>query len=468
MSVTIQAMEDIATSLPEISFGASGDIGNTIEVTDLGDDMGMSLLANNKYMGSDGSSGGNSGGNSFHLESGGGGGTSMNIPAFSGGVEEISIDRLDTLQPINLDLGSSPSAPQISISREAASPYQAANSFGPGGAYGNQQSSSGPSITLNSGGPPRDPIKEAAEKAELINKLQRLEAKGFPVAKRFTMDNGLDEIKAEFNRLVDARQLETSIKFQRNMLMGFVTGLEWMNNKFDPFDLKLDGWSEAVHENVEDYDEIFEELYDKYKEKGKMPPEARLIFQMAGSGFMCHLTNSYFKSKMPSADDIFKKNPELAKQFAAAAATSASPAFGNFMGMAMGGGGSQQQQQQQPQGVPLGMASGPGAFFNSPQMPQHVAANPPPVQTARREMRGPTGVDDILKTFEEVRLAEEQQSMNMPFNPPSANNSPAMAAAEELQSLASGDMGSVTTERTARGGRRRRQAPAGNVVSLNV
>jgi hypothetical protein len=465
MSVTIQAMEDIATALPEISFGASGDIGNSIEVTDLGDDMGMSLLVNSKYVNSD--SGGRNDG--FQVETNRGGGTSMNISGFGGGSDEISIDRLDTLQPISFDLGSSSAAPQISIARESTNPYQAANSFGPGGAYGNQQSSSGPAITLNAGGPPRDPIKEASEKADLINKLQRLEAKGFPVAKRFTMDNALDEIKAEFNRLVDARQLETSIKFQRNMLMGFVTGLEWMNNKFDPFDLKLDGWSEAVHENAEDYDEIFEELYDKYKEKGKMPPEARLIFQMAGSGFMCHLTNSYFKSKMPSADDIFKKNPELAKQFAAAAATSASPAFGNFMGMAMGGSQQQQQQQQQqqPQGVPLGMASGPGAFFNSPQMPQHVAAAPP-VQTARREMRGPTGVDDILKTFEEVRLAEEQQSMNMPFSPPSSNNSPAMAAAEEMQSLASGDMGSVTTERTARGGRRRRQAPAGNVVSLNV
>jgi hypothetical protein len=464
MSVTIQAMEDIATSLPEISFGASGDIGNSIEVTDLGDDMGMSLLANNKYMGPD-NGGGGGGGGGFHFETNGGGGTSMNVTGFGGGADEISIDKLDTLQPISLDLGSGP-APQISIQREAQSPYQAANSFGPGNAYGNQQSSSGPAITLNSG-PPRDPMKEASEKAELINKLQRLEAKGFPVAKRFTMDNALDEIKAEYNRLVDARQLETSIKFQRNMMMGFVTGLEWMNNKFDPFDLKLDGWSEAVHENVEDYDEIFEELYDKYKEKGKMPPEARLLFQMAGSGFMCHLTNSYFKSKMPSADDIFKKNPELAKQFAAAAATSASPGFGNFMGMAMGV-PPQQQAPPQPQGVPLGMASGPGAFFNSPQMPQHVAANPPPVQTARREMRGPSGVDDILKTFEEVRIAEEQQSMNIPFSPPSSNNSPAMAAAEEMQSLASGDLGSVTTERTARGGRRRRQAPAGNIVSLNV
>lgn len=451
MSVSIQAMEDVATSIPDLSF--SHDIGNTIEVSELGDDMGMSLLRNPKY--SSGPS----------AESG----RSVSMGGL-GGIEEIEVTPMNDVQPINLDLGGSSSEPSFRVTHES-SPYQPANSFGMDGSYANQQSASGPSMVLP-GAQQRDPLKEGAKKAELINKLQRLEAKGFPVSKRFTMDNSLEEIESEYNRLVDARQLETSIKFQRNMLMGLVTGLEFMNNKFDPFDLKLDGWGEGVHENIDDYDEIFEELYDKYKGPGKMPPEARLLFQLAGSGFMCHLTNSYFRSKMPSADDIFKKNPELAKQFAAAAATSASPGFGNFMGMAMGvpqgGGGGGGGGPQQPQGVPVGMASGPGAFFNSPNVPQHVAANPPR-QSARREMSGPSGVDDILKTFEEVRMAEEQQGADLPFNPPTAMRSPAMAAADEIQSMASGgDLGSIATERTQGGRRRVRKAPVGNVVSLNV
>jgi hypothetical protein len=453
MSVTIQAMEDFATSLPEVSFSQGGnDFGNTIEVSDLADDMGMNLLVNQKYNSSSSSSQ-----PQINLTS---------APSSSFAVEEIDVNRMDNIQPINLDFSSSTPAPSISIQRESA--YQPANSFGNENSYANTQSSSGPAISLTPS-LVRDPVKEAAEKSELINKLQRLEAKGFPVAKRFTMDNSLEEIKQEYTRLVDARQLETSIRFQRNMLISVVSGLEFMNNKFDPFDLKLDGWSEGVHENVDDYDEIFEELYDKYKEKGKMPPEARLLFQLAGSGFMCHVTNSFFRSKMPSADDIFKKNPDLAKQFAAAAAQQAAPGFGNFMGMAMGvPPGAAQQQPQQPMGVPVSMASGPGAFFNSPQVPQHVAAAPRPTQTARREMSGPSGVDDILKTFEEVRMAEEQQMPNFPSNPPMMNQNPAMAAAVELESLASGDMGSIATERTNGGRRRRRQAPTGNVVSLNV
>ena len=465
MSISIHDMEMTATSLPDI--GISSNSGNIIEVSDIHDDLGMDLLANNRYStgGNSGGNGGNSGGGNGGNSGGNGGGNPVSVGFSGGGLDEIDIQKMETSDTMTFDLGSPSSPPTFSIQREQPT-FQPANTFGSDGSFANQQSGTGPSIQMSSQA--IDPQKELLEKADYINKLQRLEAKGFPVSKRFTMDNSLSDIKTEYTRLVDARQLETSIRFQRNMMMGLVTGVEWMNNKFDPFDLKLDGWSEGVHENMEDYDDIFEELYDKYKERGKMPPEARLMFQLAGSGFMCHVTNSFFRSKMPSADDIFKKNPELAKQFAAAAASSASPGFGNFMGMAMGvppgtapgTAPTQGMPSQQPMGVPLNMASGPaptGAFFNSPQMPQNIAAAPSP-KVARRDMTGPSGVDDILKTFEEVRRAEEQAKQGG-FHMPQAS---------DMNSLGSDDVGSVGTSATGSRRGRRRTAPVGNVVSLNV
>jgi hypothetical protein len=278
--------------------------------------------------------------------------------------------------------------------------------------YDNYQSSSaGPSISLTPA-PPRDFEKERQEKVEYLNKLQRLEGKGYAISKRFTMDNSLDEIKQEYTRLVDARQLETSLKFQRQMLMGAITGMEWLNNKFDPFDVKLEGWSESVHTNVEDFDEIFEELYDKYKDRGKMPPEMRLMMAVAGSGFMCHVSNSFFRQKMPTMDDVLRSNPMLAKQMAQAAAQQAGPGFGNFMGMAMG-----MPQQQVPAASTMMDPPGPtGAFFgnSSRSAPNPSAAAQAAASSPRREMKGPSGVDDILKTFEEVRRAEMESVGVMP------------------------------------------------------
>ena len=40
--------------------------------------------------------------------------------------------------------------------------------------------------------------------------------------------------------------------------MAAITGLEFLNNKFDPFDVKLDGWSESINENIIDYEDSVE------------------------------------------------------------------------------------------------------------------------------------------------------------------------------------------------------------------
>ena len=102
-------------------------------------------------------------------------------------------------------------------------------------------------------------------------------------------------------------------------MMAAITGLEYLNNKFDPFDIKLDGWSESVNENIYDYDEVFEELSEKYGGQSEMSPEIKLLMMLGGSAFMFHLTNTMFKSSIPGMDDIMKQNPDLMKQFAQAA-----------------------------------------------------------------------------------------------------------------------------------------------------
>merc|ERR1712146_663058 len=95
-----------------------------------------------------------------------------------------------------------------------------------------------------------------------------------------------------------------------------------MGNKFDPFDLQLDGWSEAVNENIDEYDDVFGELHEKYGGKTKMAPELKLLFMLGGSAAMLHMTNTMFKSSMPGMDDIMRQNPELMAQFQNAAMNS--------------------------------------------------------------------------------------------------------------------------------------------------
>jgi hypothetical protein len=118
------------------------------------------------------------------------------------------------------------------------------------------------------------------------------------------------------------------------MLMAAITGIEFLNNKFDPFDLKLDGWAEQLNEGIDDYDEIFSELHDKYKTKAKMAPELKLMFQLGGGAIMLHMTNTMFKTSMPGMDDIMRDNPDLMEQFTKAAVDKmgdSNPGLSGFM-----------------------------------------------------------------------------------------------------------------------------------------
>lgn len=172
------------------------------------------------------------------------------------------------------------------------------------------------------------------EKFKMLQKLEELETKGVRLTKKYTMESSLLEMKGEYETHVEEREKKNSIKFQQKLLMTAITGIEFLNNKFDPFDLKLDGWSEQINENVDDYDEIFAELHEKYKSKAKMAPELKLLFQLGGSAIMLHMTNTMFKSAMPGMDDIMRQNPDLMRQFQSAAVNSmgnSNPGFSGFM-----------------------------------------------------------------------------------------------------------------------------------------
>lgn len=456
-SVTISDMHNFVENMGSSDIQISSNIGNVIELSseDLGDDLGASLLTSSRISSRPANNGSN---------------TSVSALEPIG---DIGIGSLEPLEAISFDIptGGGSSFPEISINKES-------DDFGGPSLFSNDQTATGPSINLASASRV-SPDEERKRKIDLINKLNRLETKGYTLSKHFSMDNTLEEIQLEYDRLVDAKNLEASIRFQRQCLMGVVTGAEFLNGKFNPFDWQLEGWSESVHENVEDYDEVFEELYDKYKGKGNMPPEVKLLMTLVGSGFMFHMSNSFFRQKMANVSpaDIFRSNPDLMKQFAATAAQQAGPGFGNFMGAAMG------VPQQMPQSMPQ-MPQGPGAFYQAsngmgsppmPQMPQSMAAAAAP-SVQRREMRGPSGVDDILKTFQEVRAADlESNPLMMPQTQSVFTQQPVMQAMSEIASIHSrqedelSDLQSVRTGATGqRRGRRKAAIPVANTMTLNL
>lgn len=221
-------------------------------------------------------------------------------------------------------------------------------------------------------------------KRELLYQFDRMEKKGMKLPKKFTMASSLEEMKMEYERLKKDRDVDNAVKFQRRVLMMFTSGVEYATSKYSKLNIKLDGWSESVHENIDDYDDVFEELYDKYKGKAKMAPELKLLMTLGGSAFMFHMTNNLFKNSMPGLDQVLKQNPELMKQFAAATANT--------------------MKQEQPQGS---LFSGIAGMFSNMFGSGQTQSAPMPSYNPSQEteqpkfnMRGPSNVDDIIRDFE--------------------------------------------------------------------
>lgn len=158
------------------------------------------------------------------------------------------------------------------------------------------------------------------EKADLSGKLHRLKRQGMTHVR---VPSNLDDLRVEYDRVRLELDMDASLKFQRKMLVALTSGMEFLNKRYDPFDLQLDGWSEQVCESVTDYDRIFERLFLKYRSKISCPPEMELLLMLGSSAFMFHLTNTMVKKGLASNPDFMEKMATAMAQAQAQQASSA-------------------------------------------------------------------------------------------------------------------------------------------------
>lgn len=449
------------------------EIGGVDDIVELGDDFGASLLSNSSKI----SPSPKPGGGSVQINLGGGGGYNN-----GGDIPQISIKPVDLDDVVNLD--AAPGAGDIRLNRggmDEPPPFVV-------------NAGSGSSSLVGEGGGGMNPEDENRKKQEYLTKLQRLKGSGLEGA-RMTMSNSLTEIKGEYDKLTDSRNLEASIRFQRNALMTFVSGVEMANDKFGhrlPVKPRLKGWSESVHTNIEDFDEIFEELYDLYKDKAKMHPMVRLVGTLGVSATMYHLTNSMAeRSGIPGMADMMNEDPELQRIIAAKMAAKMG-GLGQFMSAAGGFGGPQPMAPTMGMGGPAPMGGAPrpptppgrGAGMDTRSGFNQASAEPP---RARREMRGPAvDVSDLVKAFEmESQMASTptvsgaHAGVFTPNGPPPSPprgmqilregvGTRADPLSEFMDDASVGTSSTMNTERRRRGRPRAAVTPVGATLNLNV
>jgi hypothetical protein len=319
------------------------------------------------------------------------------------------------------------------------------------------------------------------EKFKYLRKLEALEQKGVTLTKKYSMESPLAEMQGEYEMIMEEKARQNSVKFSGNMLMACINGIEFLNNRFDPFDIKIDGWSDQVNENLNDYDDVFAELYDKYKSRASMAPELKLLFQLGGSAMMVHMTNTMFKSAMPGMDDILRQNPDLMRQFQSAAVNSmsqSSPGLSGFMNNMMESPGNQgpppppmATQSRESHSSRPGNNTSSKYANNRPTFGENDGINirenfssaSDVSRSNRSEMKGPSDISDILNGLKTktINIQEvPQQSMSQNHQGLGQGNDSSTISISELKEL----QGEGNVPKRSK----RRQNSDKNTVSLDI
>ncbi|CAM9106663.1 unnamed protein product [Ectocarpus sp. 12 AP-2014] len=83
-----------------------------------------------------------------------------------------------------------------------------------------------------------------------------------------------------------------SIKIMRRVLVTITTLVETGNAYFNPFNLRLDGFSESMMLNLDDYDDCFEQIHHKYSGRSSVGPEMQILFTFMSAAIFHHAGNA--------------------------------------------------------------------------------------------------------------------------------------------------------------------------------
>ena len=158
--------------------------------------------------------------------------------------------------------------------------------------------------------PQLTPQEIRIKKIELLRKLSEIKSKGFSLTKEYDFNSSIEEMDYEYALLKSFVDKRNSVKVFKSGLLQAVSVIEFLNDKYDPFDFHLQGWGEHMSVEVDSYDDVLEELYEKYKGSGKgMPPEVKLLLLLTASAGAFHFSKT--QTSIPGLEQTLSRNPEL-------------------------------------------------------------------------------------------------------------------------------------------------------------
>ena len=146
------------------------------------------------------------------------------------------------------------------------------------------------------------PEQQMLKKLDMLRKLGELAQYGVMLSQNYNMNSDYFTMKYEYQLHTNIRSKQNFINWTSSIMLNCIYGLEILNEKYDPFSLKLTNWSQQINADISSYYDVFGEIYEKYNKPGKsMSPELKLILMIGGSALKFHLNQVATQGKLNMA-----------------------------------------------------------------------------------------------------------------------------------------------------------------------
>ncbi len=150
-----------------------------------------------------------------------------------------------------------------------------------------------------------DNYNELSEEGKMLKRLDMLRKLGelaqykVKLSQNYNMNSDYFTMKYEYQLHTNIRAKQNYINWTSSLMLNCIYGIEILNDKYNPWELKLNGWSEQINADISNYYDVFGEIYEKYNKPGKsMSPELKLALMLGGSALKFHLNKVALSGKM--------------------------------------------------------------------------------------------------------------------------------------------------------------------------
>lgn len=134
---------------------------------------------------------------------------------------------------------------------------------------------------------------DTMDRQAMLVELNMLKMDGITLSRHFTMNDSLDDMTFEINRIRSNTMASEAAAVGTTGLQMAMMMAEAANKKWGPI-LHLDGWANTVSANQASYNSVFARLYRKHWSRGgQISPELQLAGMLAASAFMTHAGQSF-------------------------------------------------------------------------------------------------------------------------------------------------------------------------------